>query len=91
MPKEQKQGVRSTMVDILGRHDCIYLYTLCSGTILVLWLSDMVSKEPGNFVNVLFYAHNCYVNLNLLMSNKQVEKIERKTLISLFLYFINVI
>ena len=78
------------MIDILGRHDCIYLYALCSITILGLWLSDMVLKEPGNFLNLLFYGHNCYVNLSLLMSSKQVEEIELNTWVSLFFYFINV-
>ncbi len=78
------------MIDILGRHDCIYLYCLCSITILGLWLSDMVLKEPGNFLNLLFYAHNSYINLSLLMSSKQVDRIEVNTGVTLFLYFINV-
>ena len=78
------------MIDILGRHDCIYLYSLCSITILGLWLSDLVLKEPGNFLNLLFYAHNAYVNLSLLMSSKQVEMIEVNTGVTLFLYFINI-
>ncbi len=47
-------------------------------------------KEPGNFLNLLFYAHNAYINLSLLMSSKQVDRIEVNTGVTLFLYFINV-
>lgn len=59
-----KQSQRVNLVDLIGRHDCIYLYFLIAVTVSILFLFDMTLRHSGHLLNFLYFSYYSYQNVN---------------------------
>lgn len=73
MNTRSAQGQRVYLIDLIGKHDCIYVYFLISATVLVLFVFDMVFKHSGHLLNFLYFGYHAYSTINHLMAQKEVK------------------
>jgi len=66
--KPSAQSERNNLVDLIGRHDCVHVFVMISATINILFFFDMLTRNSGHVLNLLYYSQHCYFTLNQLMS-----------------------
>lgn len=64
------QSERLLLVDLIGRHDCIYVYLLVSAAVSFLFFFDMVFRHTGHLLNLVYYVQHSYFAINRFMSQK---------------------
>ena len=59
--KSSKQGVRENLIDLIGKHDTIYLFALSSATLGILGLFDALFRASlVHLLNTVYYLFSAY-------------------------------
>ena len=64
-----RQGERKCMVDLVGRHDILFMYVVISGAVIILFLLESLFNFRGHFFNLAYFAWNTNLTLNDLMAS----------------------
>lgn len=84
------------MVDLVGRHDILFMYVAISLTVMVLFLMETLFNFRGHIINLVYFAWYTNLTLNDLMASqgKKISaiappKVAKYSMITILIYLLN--